>query len=149
LKEDLVALVRKYLDLYPAYGIKKLTWKINGKEDLPTPINWKSVYRVLKRKGWVRRKRRGGLRPRVRASRSACDRSNKRWAIDTTHLPTQRGFCHLTAVIDCCDRSIVGWRISYSGKATVAAAALEDAFLKRRPDRGLLLRSDNGLVFGS
>lgn len=55
----------------------------------------------------------------------------------------------MTAVIDCCDRSILGWRISYSGKTKVAVAALEDAFTLRKPAPGLLLRSDNGLVFSS
>jgi transposase InsO family protein len=55
----------------------------------------------------------------------------------------------ITAVIDCCDRSIVGWRVSKSGKAKVAAAALEDALIKRRSKPGLKRRSDNGLIFGA
>lgn len=67
-----------------------------------------------------------------------------------SHFMTKKdGWCHITAVIDCCDRSIVGWRVSKSGKAEVAAAALEDAILKRRPKAGLKLRSDNGLIFAS
>ena len=67
-----------------------------------------------------------------------------------SHFMTKKdGWCHITAVIDCCDRSIVGWRVSKSGKAKVAAAALEDALIKRRPKRGLKLRSDNGLIFGA
>jgi putative transposase len=40
---------------------------------------------------------------------SRANRPNERWAIDTTHLFTNReGWCHLTAIIDCCDRTIVG-----------------------------------------
>jgi putative transposase len=80
---------------------------------------------------------------------SRTERSNTRWAIDTTHVWTQNdGWCHLTVVIDCCDREILGWRLSRSGKAKVAMAALEDALLKRKPGN-LTLRSDNGLVFGA
>ena len=66
-----------------------------------------------------------------------------------TFFYRKRWRCHITAVIDCCDRQIVGWRVSKSGKADVAAAALEDAIVRRRPKPGLRLRSDNGLVFAS
>ena len=44
------------------------------------------------------------------------------------------------------------WRLSRSGKACVAAAALEDGLRGRgmtSQRRGLTLRSDNGLVFGA
>jgi hypothetical protein len=68
-------------------------------------------------------------------------------ASDTTHLFTSRDrWCHLTAIIDCCGRTIVGWRLSRSGNAQVAASALEDALRDRRNDArtNLSLRSDNG-----
>ncbi len=58
-------------------------------------------------------------------------------------------YSETSPVIDCFDRSIVGWRVSKSGKASVAAAALEDAIIKRRPKTGLKLRSDNGLIFAA
>ena len=147
--EALTAIIRKTLEEHPYYGVRKLTWVINRSGKLGTKVNWKAVYRILKLKGWVRNKRAKGHRPRTKASKSATEVSNRRWAIDTTHIPTARGFCHMTAVIDCCDRSILGWRISYSGKASIAGAALEDAFIKRRPGGGLTVRSDNGLVFGA
>lgn len=90
------------------------------------------------------------MRPRVEGWVSQTSTPDTRWAVDMTHFMTRKdGWCHITAVIDCCDRSIVGWRVSKSGKADVAAAALEDAILKRRPKAGLKLRSDNGLIFGS
>jgi putative transposase len=145
----LCQIVREFLERYPTTGVKKLTYYINQYGKLAKKINWKSVYRILKIKGWIQNKRRKGFRPRVKASRSLSQRPNQRWALDTTHFPTKRGWCHMTAVIDCYDRSIVGWRTSYSGKTKVAVAAFEDAILSRRPDRGLIVRSDNGLVFSS
>lgn len=68
-----------------------------------------------------------------------------------THIYTNESLCHLTAIIDCCDRSIVGWRMSDSGKADVSAAALEDTLIFNNINKtsGLILRSDNGLVFGA
>lgn len=141
--------VRFFLEKYPTYGVRKLAWIINREGQLDRRVNWKAIYRILKLKGWIQNKKRRGSRPRVKVSRSVASRPNERWALDTTHFPTKKGWCHMTAVIDCCDRSILGWRISYSGKTKVAVAALEDAFAARKPDVGLILRSDNGLVFSS
>lgn len=56
------------------------------------------------------------------------------------------------AIIDTFDRSIVGWRLSQSGSAEVAVAALEDALIGRGidpNDNELTVRGDNGLVLGS
>jgi len=55
-------------------------------------------------------------------------------------------------VIDCADREILGWRLSKSGRAAVAEAALEDALIHRfgpgaQNPKNLVLRSDNGLIF--
>jgi putative transposase len=78
---------------------------------------------------------------------------NSRWAIDMTHLFTAKdGWCHLVAVIDCYDRYLVGWRFSKSGKAGIPAGALEDALIQEHlvpGGHGFVIRSDNGLVFGS
>ena len=68
--------------------------------------------------------------------------------------PTTRqdGWCHLVAVIDCSDRYLVGWRFSRSGNAGISARSLEDALIRENiiPNvHGLVIRSDNGLVFGS
>lgn len=148
MNEGLVVAIRKIIDRFPFYGIRRIHWKLNrGRKH---KVNIKAVRRIVKLKGWLMNKRPKGLRPRVRGWKSATDRPNKRWAVDTSHFMTQKdGWCHITAVIDCCDRTIVGWRISKSGKADVAAAALEDALIRRNPAPGLRLRSDNGLVFGS
>jgi putative transposase len=147
--EDLASEIRRVIDLFPYYGVRRITWRIR-KNQPDRAVNWKKVHRILKLKGWVLNKKPRGMRPRVLAWRSRTDEPNRQWAIDTSHFFTQRdGWCHITAVIDCCDRSIVGWRISRSGKAQIAAAALEDALIRRNPSPGLKLRSDNGLVFGA
>src|SRR5262249_26879873 len=107
---------------------------------------------IVKLNGWQVRQRPQGQRPRVQGWVSRATRPNERWAIDTTHLFCGRdGWCHLTAIIDCYDRSIVGWRLSRSGIAGVAAAALEEALRGRRIAASappLVLRADNGLVLG-
>ena len=148
LDEVLVKRIWKIIQANPYLGLRRIHWRLN--QDADKRVNIKAVHRILKVKGWTKFKRPKGLRPRVEGWKSACDHPNQRWAIDTSHFTTLRdGWCHITAVIDCCDRSIVGWRVSRSSKAKVAVGALEDALIRRKLDPGLRLRSDNGLVFGS
>ena len=114
---------------------------------------------MIRVNGWQVRKKPQGRRPRVKGWRSVAQSPNERWAIDATHIFSgQDGWCHLTAlidltaIIDCCDRSIVGWRLSRAGVSKIAAAGLEDALRDRSIDPSsvdLTLRSENGLVFGA
>jgi putative transposase len=140
--------IRAIIDQKPHAGVRTIHWTLNrGREKR---VNIKAVHRVMKIKGWLMHKRPKGLRPRVEGWASRTSKPDVRWAVDMSHFMTKKdGWCQITAVIDCCDRSIVGWRVSKSGKAKVAAAALEDALIKRRPKPGLKLRSDNGLIFGA
>jgi putative transposase len=146
-----VEAVRKVIDANPTYGLRRITALV--RRELQAAVNRKKIHRILKTNNWQVRQRPQGKRPRVQGWISRASRPNERWAIDTTHLFCGRdGWCHLTAIIDCCDRTIVGWRLSRSGIAGVAAAALEDALRDRSITYGhapLMLRSDNGLVFGA
>jgi putative transposase len=147
----LVELVRRLIAENPDYGLRRLTVLV--RRELREAVNRKRIHRILKANGWQIRQRPRGQRPRARGWVSRVERPNTRWAIDATHVFCgQDGWCHLTAIIDCCDRTIVGWRLSRSGVARIAAAALEDALRDRHIDHGhapLTLRSDNGLVFGA
>ena len=143
--------IRGIIDADPAAGLRMITARV--RRDAATPVNRKKIHRILKLNQWQVRQRPHGHRPRVQGWASRATRPNERWAIDTTHLFCGRdGWCHLTALIDCHDRTIVGWRLSRSGIAGVAAAALEEALRSRHIDAtspALMLRSDNGLVFGA
>ena len=64
------------------------------------------------------------------------------------------GLVYVNEVIDCADRSVVGYCISKNCRAQEAVWALEDACIKRfgvlpRGDADVVVRSDNGLVFAS
>jgi putative transposase len=63
-------------------------------------------------------------------------------------------WCALTLVMDCCTRELLGWRLSPTGNAKAAEAALEEALINRygilgKAQDDLTIRSDNGLVFTS
>jgi putative transposase len=151
LDEALVGKIRAIIEAEPVAGLRMITARV--RREATVPVNRKKVHRILKVNGWQVQQRPRGQRPRVQGWISRATRPNERWAIDTTHLFCgQDGWCHLTALIDCCDRTIVGWRLSRTGIAHVAAAALEDALRERGIPPGqaaLALRSDNGLVFGA
>ena len=130
---------------FPTYGYRRLAIVLGE--------NKKPIQRILQIKGWQVRKRSQGFRPRAKALPSVTHRPDERWATDICHIwcgRERRGA--LAAVIDCCTREILGWRLSSSGATATAEAALEEALISRlghlqRIERPLVLRSDNGLVF--
>lgn len=85
---------------------------------------------------------------------SRASRSNERWAMDVTHIPCGHdGWAHLTAVIDCHDRELIGYECALRSRAKEAERAIEAACLQRfgtlRPVGAPVLRRDNGLIFQS
>jgi putative transposase len=109
----------------------------------------------MKLKGWTLPKRRTGRRPRAEASRSVAASPNERWATDLALVHCGRdGWCVFVPVIDCCTREILGHALERTGRAKAAERALEEALLHRfgtlrNAPAGMVLRHDNGLVFGS
>ena len=78
---------------------------------------------------------------------------NQRRATDLCRVRGGKdGWLSLVLVINCHTRQLMGWHLSRTGKASTAAAALEQALIARfstlgRGSEPFLLRSDNGLVF--
>jgi putative transposase len=123
-------------------------------QEHPT-YGYRRLWALLKRKRWLVHQRAVTPRPRVQGSISRTEKSDRRWAMDLTHVFCGRdGWAHLVGVIDCCDRELVGWEFALRGRAKEAERAIEEACIRRfgtlRP-RGSAptLRSDNGLIFQS
>lgn len=138
------------IQTYPWYGLRRIRVELYCR--LGKWFNRKKIHRIIKRNQWQVWIKPKGNRPRAKGWAARPTHPNQLWQIDATHLFTRDGWCHLVAIIDTYDRSIVGWRLSQSGSAHVAVAALEDALIARGIDakaNELTVRSDNGLVFGS
>jgi putative transposase len=148
---ELESIIGEIIDANPGYGLRMITAIVRNRYHIKA--NRKKIHRIIKLNSWQVLRKPKGHRPRVKGWSSRTDTTDTRWAIDTTHIFCgYDGWCHLTAIIDCCDRSIVGWRLSRSGIAKIAASALEDALRYRRilsKENNLCIRSDNGLVFGA
>ena len=151
--ETLAGRIHQLLREHPTFGYRRLWALLRFRDGLK--VNRKAVYRILRLKRWFVHHRRSTPRPRVRARRSRAEKSDRRWAMDVTHVPCGRdGWAHLAAVIDCHDRELVGFEFALRGRAKEAERALEEACIRRfgtlRPKGGTpVVRSDNGLIFQS
>ena len=92
----------------PDYGLRRLTVLV--RRELGAAVNRKRIHRILKANGWQIRQRPRGQRPRAQGWVSRVARPNVRWAIDATHVFCGQDRCHLTAIVDCCDRTLADWR---------------------------------------
>lgn len=146
-REELAAPIKALIEEEPSFGYRTVAGLLG--------MNKNTVQRIFQLKGWQVRKRAVGMRPRIQALPSAAQAPDERWATDLCRVWGGRdGWLTLALVIDCYTRQLLGWHLSRSGKATTAAAALEQALITRfgafgRVPRPFLLRSDNGLVFTS
>jgi len=153
LSEELVTKLEPLIHDYPTYGYRRLWALLRYREGVM--VNRKAVYRALRIQQWLVHQRVRTARPRAQRLRSRSRASNQRWAVDVTHIPCgDDGWGHLTAVIDCHDREIMGYEFALRGRAKEAERAIEAACLARlgalRPGgTPPLLRSDNGLIFQS
>jgi len=141
------------IQAHPTYGVRRvwawLTHRMNR------VVNRKKVHRIMRIKGWTVRQRKAGHRPRVPGSKSVAEVPNQRWCTDIALIDCGRdGWCAFVPVLDCCTRECLGWSLDHTGRAKTAEGALEDALIHRfgwthGAPTGLILRHDNGLVFGS
>ncbi len=145
--------VKVLIQEHPSYGYRRVWALLRFR--LGLNVNRKRIYGLLKRKRWLVHQRVRTPRPRVKGWVSRTARSNQRWAMDLTHVNCGvDGWAHLVAVIDCCDRELIGWEFALRGRAKEAECAIEEACIKRfgtlRPLGATpVLRSDNGLIFQS
>ena len=153
-RKALVEAVKSVIDEQPAWGYRRVRAWLVRREGWK--VSNKTVQKVLKEHGWQVKSANKTPRPRVKASSSAAQRPNQRWAIDATSCWSKKGWIGVMAVIDCCTREIVGVHVSQRGRAQEAETALEQGCLEQfgliYPQPGQtrpVLRSDNGKVFTS
>ena len=153
LDEAMVARIKQIHEQEPACGVRGTWSRLRFRDGIP--VNIKKVHRIMRLKGWTLAKRRTGNRPRVKGTSSIAEEPNQRWATDLALINCGKdGWCVFVSVIDCCTREVLGHSLELTGRAKTAERALEEALLARfgtlhHAPKGMLLRHDNGLVFGS
>lgn len=74
---------------------------------------------------------------------------DKVWVSDITYLKIGRTWYYLTVFIDLFSRYVIGWDLSDSLERFSAIRALNKAIMRRRPDKGVMVHSDQGIQFAS
>ena len=74
---------------------------------------------------------------------------NQLWVADITYVATTASFVYLAVILDAWSRRVVGYAISRSIDARLAAAALKAAINARNPPRGCVHHSDRGSQYAS
>jgi putative transposase len=146
--------IKWIIESFPTFGIRRVWAWLKFRMGLT--VNRKKVARIMRRQGWTMKQRRQGLRPRVEIKRSVAEKPNQRWSTDIALVfcGARDGWCSFVAVMDCCTRELLGWELAHTARAKTAERALEMALIERfgwthGAPAGLVVRSDNGLVFGS
>ena len=71
---------------------------------------------------------------------------NRAWVSDITFLPVKNRWMYLVVFIDLFNRKVVGWDLSESLEAESSITALNRAYWKRKPAKGLIVHSDRGVL---
>lgn len=75
--------------------------------------------------------------------------TDQAWVGDITYIPTGEGWLYLAIVKDLCTRKIVGYAFSERIDTQLTLAALDMAYRRRKPPKGLIFHSDRGVQYAS
>jgi putative transposase len=146
-----------YADNRRAYGSPRLRRALAAEG---TRIGRHRVMRLMRREGLRARPTRRFVvttdshgtwapAPNRLARDFTAQRPNQRWVADLTYLPTRQGWLYLAVIVDLYARRVVGWATSPRLTTDVALTALTRALALRRPPRGLVHHSDQGVQYAS
>jgi transposase InsO family protein len=76
-------------------------------------------------------------------------RPNQVWVADITYIACREGRLYLASILDLCTREIVGYRLGDRMTTDLVLGALEDAYAKKKPPKGLMHHSDRGTQYAS
>ena len=74
---------------------------------------------------------------------------NRVWAGDITYFQTAQGWLYLAVLLDLYSRKVVGWAMGDALNHQLVCQAFELAFMRRKPDPGLICHSDRGCQYTS
>jgi len=153
-RPELEESVRQLLGASPtSYGYRRIHARLKRRG---VACNPKTVWRVLRRRGWLSTSRRRIIRSgRRHEGRVQVSEPNRRWASDITSIRAwdgQKG--RLAIMIDCADRMVLAWRFATRMTADDLAEMLREAIWHRfggvrTHARGIEFLSDNGPEYTS
>jgi putative transposase len=106
-----------------------------------------TYYRVLRKAGETRERRRQATHPAAVKPELAADGPNQVWSWDITklHGPAKWTYYHLYVILDIYSRYVVGWMVATSESAALAEKLIAATCAKQRIGRGQLsIHADRG-----
>lgn len=82
--------------------------------------------------------------PNVLQRQFIVEKPNAVWVFDITYIWTSEGWLYVAVVLDLFSRGIVGLAMDKTIAATLTTRAMQQAILRRNPDKGLICHSDRG-----
>jgi putative transposase len=113
-------------------------------------VNSKTVWRILRRRGWLSSTRSHAKRMRRHEGRVSVLEPNRRWASDITGIKAWNGEKgRLAVLIDCADRTVLTWRFGRRMLSEELQEMVREAVFQRFGNetwkaRNLEFLSDNG-----
>lgn len=137
---------------HPAAGYRKVTSRLRRRGYV---VNRKRVARLLRAWGFTRTRQK--RHPKAEGRPFRISRPNELWQTDMTSVWCgEDGWAYLTAVIDCFDRTILGWTFTNRCRAKDVSPAMAMAWSTAFPHGAdsdepvtVTLRHDNGTQFTS
>ena len=77
------------------------------------------------------------------------DRPDQAWVGDITYIPTDEGWLYLAIVKDLCLKKIVGYAFSDRIDTQLTLEALDMAYRRRKPAKGVIFHSDRGVQYAA
>jgi len=153
---EIVSRMQAICDEFETYGYRRLGAELRHQGVI---VNHKKIRRLMRKHDLQPKRRRryvtttdsnhDGLIFPYRARHLVVDGPNQLWVADITYVAINVGFVYLAAILDAWSRRVVGYAISRSIDARLAAAALKTAIQARRPPEGCVHHSDRGSQYAS
>jgi len=149
----LIEIRRVFWDNDQDYGSPRIWNELNNVEHIRCSEN--RVARIMREAGIVAIQKRKfrvttnskhnyPVWPNILNRNFVVNRPNAIWVSDITYIWTFEGWLYLVAVLDLFSRGIVGLAMDKTIADTLTTGAMNQAILRRNPDKGLILHSDRG-----
>jgi putative transposase len=152
----IITQIRTICDEFESYGYRRVGAALRHQGVI---VNHKKLRRLMREYDLQPKRRRryvvttdsnhDGLIFPDRARGLIVEGPNRLWVADITYIAIATGFVYLAAILDAWSRKVVGYAISRSIDARLAAAALKAAIRARQPPEGCVHHSDRGSQYAS
>ena len=153
---ELIERIEAIIEEFPGYGYRRVTHELHRRD---VAVNHKRVLRLMRQQGLIRKPKRRWIRTTNSDHRFrrypnllknlAVTGPNQVWVADITYIALQTAFVYLAVILDLFARKAVGYAISRFIDTTLCLEALDMAIRTRKPPKGIIHHSDQGVQYAS